>query len=234
VSYLQTLPGVVTTGDRGGQLFVRGGGHTENLTLIDGLPIYQPFHIVGFFSAFPEELVSGADFYAGGFGARYSGRTSSVLDVQMRDGNRRGYSASGSVSPFLAEGVVEGPTFPGSRWSFLASGRRSLIEETSPSFLGATLPLSFESQFAKLSFLDDDNARCSAMLIHTSDRGRMDPEDLVSRVSWENLVYGGRCVVPHNWSHRLIDANIGISIVKNEAVSRSASDFSSDTRRFQL
>jgi len=68
VSYLQTLPGVVTTGDRGGQLFVRGGSHTENLVLMDGLPIFQPFHIVGFFSAFPEELVSSADFYAGGFG----------------------------------------------------------------------------------------------------------------------------------------------------------------------
>src|SRR5690606_15734386 len=112
-TYLQTLPGVVTTGDRGGQIFVRGGTHTENITLMDGLTIYQPFHIVGFFSAFPEDLVSNVDFYAGGFGARYHGRTSSVMDVQMREGNRERYSASTSVSPFLAEARIEGPISPG-------------------------------------------------------------------------------------------------------------------------
>jgi hypothetical protein len=108
-AYLQTLPGVVTTGDRGGQMFIRGGTHTENLTLMDGLLIHQPFHILGFFSAFPEELISSVDFYAGGFGARYSGRTSSVLDVRMRDGNRNEYAGTGSVSPFVAEPVLEGP-----------------------------------------------------------------------------------------------------------------------------
>jgi hypothetical protein len=51
-TYLQTLPGVVSTGDRGGQLFVRGGTPAENLVLVDGMPIYQPFHILGFFSVF--------------------------------------------------------------------------------------------------------------------------------------------------------------------------------------
>src|SRR5690606_35192440 len=108
-TYLQTLPGVVTTGDRGGQLFVRGGTPAENLALVDGIPIYQPFHILGFFSVFPEDLVSSVDFYAGGFGARYSGRTSSVLDVQMRDGNPNKLSGAGSISPFLAEVLAEGP-----------------------------------------------------------------------------------------------------------------------------
>ncbi|HEX9107063.1 MAG TPA: TonB-dependent receptor, partial [Longimicrobiales bacterium] len=67
-TYLQTLPGVATTSDRGGQVFVRGGTPAENLVLVDGLPIFQPFHIVGFFSVFPEDLVSSADFYASGFG----------------------------------------------------------------------------------------------------------------------------------------------------------------------
>jgi len=233
-SYLQTLPGVVTTGDRGGQLFVRGGTHTGNLSLIDGLPIFQPFHIVGFFSAFPENLVANADFYGGGFGPRYSGRTSAVLDVQMRDGDRTQYRGSGSVSPFLAEMVVEGPADRAGRWSWLASARRSLIEETSPSVLGRPEPLRFESQFLKLSFLGDDNARCSAMALRTADRGRMDPEDLVSQVSWENVVYGGRCVVPHEGSHRLIEADIGVSRVRSSAVVREASGFFSDLERFQL
>src|SRR5690606_2971084 len=111
-SYLQTLPGVTTTGDRGGQLFVRGGTAAENLVLVDGIPIYQPFHILGFFSVFPEDLVSSVDFYAGGFGARYSGRTSSVLDVGLREGNANTTRAVGTASPFLAEVMVEGPVVP--------------------------------------------------------------------------------------------------------------------------
>ena len=64
-SWLQSLPGVVALGDRGGQLFVRGGTPAQNLVLVDGLPVWQPFHIVGFFSAFPHDLVSTGDFMRG-------------------------------------------------------------------------------------------------------------------------------------------------------------------------
>jgi len=66
VSYIQTQPGVLVTGDRGGQLFVRGGMPSENLILMDGTLVYQPFHIVGFFSVFPEDVVSSVDFFCRG------------------------------------------------------------------------------------------------------------------------------------------------------------------------
>src|SRR5690606_5779228 len=168
-SYLQTLPGVTTTGDRGGQLFVRGGSSAANLALVDGIPIYQPFHIVGFFSVFPEELISSADFYAGGFGARYSGRTSSVLDVQLRDGDFTGLRASGSLSPFLAEAVVEGPA--GRDMSWMASARRSLIEATSSAIAGERQPLTFESQLLKMTVRSGEDLRCSALALRTADRG---------------------------------------------------------------
>jgi len=108
-SFLQTLPGVVTTGDRGGQLFIRGGTPDQNLVMIDGLLIYQPFHILGFFSVFPEDLVSSVDFYASGFGPRYVGRVGSVIDVRMREGDRTRFATSGSASPFLVEAMAEGP-----------------------------------------------------------------------------------------------------------------------------
>ncbi|MEX2435272.1 MAG: carboxypeptidase regulatory-like domain-containing protein, partial [Balneolaceae bacterium] len=72
--YIQMQPGVVAFGDRGGQMFVRGGTPSENLVLMDGTLIYQPFHIIGFFSVFPEDVVSKADFYAGGFGPEFSSR----------------------------------------------------------------------------------------------------------------------------------------------------------------
>jgi hypothetical protein len=188
---------------------------------MDGLLIYQPFHILGFFSAFPEDLVSSVDFYAGGFGARYSGRTSSVLDVRMRDGNRNAYAGTGSVSPFVAEMVAEGPMSQG-QMSFLVSARQAVLEETSGTLLGKTQPLSFESQFAKMSFFGAGDARCSAMVMHTNDRGRLDVEDDVSRVAWENLAFGGRCVDALEGTHRLVDFTFGFSRVRNTAVTRNA------------
>jgi hypothetical protein len=75
------------------------------MVLVDGTMIFQPFHILGFYSVFPADLVNEVDFYAGGFGPRYSGRISSVMDVKMRDGDRNQHNGSAAVSPFVAEAV---------------------------------------------------------------------------------------------------------------------------------
>lgn len=229
-TYIQTLPGVVTTGDRGGHIFVRGGTHTENITLLDGLTIYQPFHIVGFFSAFPEELVSNVDFYAGGFGARYHGRTSSVMDVQMREGNRERYSASASVSPFLAEARVEGPLSPG-RVSWIGSFRRSLIDETSGSYLSEEQPIRFESQFLKVTSRGDSDTACSGVFLRTDDEGRLDPEARDSRVAWRNLAIGGRCTGLFDDVGSFLDINFGYSSVDNEAVVRGNAELLADVKK---
>lgn len=230
-SYLQTLPGVTTTGDRGGQLFVRGGTAAENLVLVDGIPIYQPFHILGFFSVFPEDLVSSVDFYASGFGARYSGRTSSVLDVGLRDGNPNGFSVTGSLSPFVAEGIVQGPLAPG--LTGLVSVRRSLIDATSETLLGTRQPITFDSQLFKLTTTTGDDLRCSVLGLRTFDRGRLDPEQDDSHLDWRNLLLGGRCVAQLGGFLRLLESNFSYSRVDNAAVSRGSSRFHSTIERMQ-
>ncbi|MEJ2503526.1 MAG: carboxypeptidase regulatory-like domain-containing protein [Gemmatimonadota bacterium] len=217
-TYLRTLPGVTATGDRGGQLFVRGGTPTSNLVLVDGVPVYQPFHIVGFFSAFPEELVSTADFYAGGYGARYSGRTSSVLDVRLRPPETMdGRSLTASLSPFLVEALVEGRGGPFPNGSWLVSARRSLIEETSNVILGEEQPLTFESQLVKFTSDQRGDVWCSALALRTRDRGRIDPDDSGSRVAWGNLAAGLRCsgIWPNG---EMIEAHMGYSSSTNDAV----------------
>ena len=78
--FLQALPGVVTVGDQGGQLYIRGGEPSQNLVLLDGILLYQPFHLLSFYSAFSSDIISQADIYAGGYGSRYGGRLSSVID----------------------------------------------------------------------------------------------------------------------------------------------------------
>lgn len=226
-TYLQTLPGVTTTGDRGGQLFVRGGNPADNLVLVDGIPIYQPFHILGFFSVFPEDLVSSADFYAGGFGARYQGRTSSVLDVHLREGNPQGFRAMASVSPFITEALAEGPVEGA---TLLASARRSLIEETSGPLLGATQPLTFESQFFKVATTYPGNQRCSALVLRTADRGRLDPGDQESRVAWKNLLVGGRCVTLGSGG-QLLEAHWSYTKSGSDAVARGSSRLHSSVWR---
>ena len=230
-TYLQTLPGVTTAGDRGGQVYVRGGTPAENLVLVDGIEIYQPYHILGFFSVFPEDLVSSADFYAGNFGARYSGRTSSVLDVRLRDGNPNRYRGMVSVSPFLAEGLAEGPAGKGLSW--LASVRHSLVEQTSEPLMGALQPYGFDSQLLKVTATSGEAQRCSALALRTSDHGRLDPAETTSHIEWQNLLVGGRCVTQGTHIVRLTEVNVGFSSFDNAAVSRGSSAFRSSIYRLQ-
>ncbi|HAY37124.1 MAG TPA: TonB-dependent receptor, partial [Bacteroidetes bacterium] len=100
VNYLTALPGVVSQGDRGGQLFIRGGEPTQNMVLLDGMQIFQPFHIVGFFSAFPSDIINTADVYAGGYGSKFGGRLSSVIDITARTGNKRRFVGAATLAPF--------------------------------------------------------------------------------------------------------------------------------------
>ncbi len=231
-SYLQAMPGVVAAGDRGGQLFIRGGTPSQNMVLVDGSVIYQPFHIVGFFSAFPEELVATADFYAGGFGPRYNSRISSVLDVQMRDGDRYDTGGSGSVSPFVAEIHAEGPLREGSS-SWIASTRHSLLEHTSEALLGERQPLHFESQYLRFSHTAGDNSRCSVMALRTYDRGRLDFEsDDVFR--WNNFVLGGRCLALPEGSPLFLETNMGVSHMSNAAGNMENPELFSSATRFNM
>ncbi len=87
--YLQVLPGVVFTGDQGGQLYIRGGLPVQNKVLLDGLIVYNPFHSIGLFSVFDAEIMKNANVYSAGFGAEYGGRTSSIMDITTRDGNKK-------------------------------------------------------------------------------------------------------------------------------------------------
>lgn len=230
-AYLQTLPGVVSMGDRGGQVFIRGGSPSENMVLLDGALIYQPSHIVGFFSPLPGNLVSGADFYAGGFAPKYTGRLASVLDVQLRHGDLYNTSGSASVSPFAADLFVEGPLSEGSSsWAF--SARNSLIEQTSAWYPIEEQPLKFQSQFLKTSFIQNDN-RCSLMALHTYDRGRMDFEDPES-IQWRNLVFGGRCVALPEGTGTLMTTNVYLTRFSNSVGNIEPFGFKSSVMRLNL
>lgn len=107
--YLQVLPGVVFTGDQGGQLYIRGGSPIQNKVLLDGMVVYNPFHSIGLFSVFDTDIIRNAEIYTGGFGAEYGGRISSVMDITTRDGNKKRISGKVGASTFGSKLTLEGP-----------------------------------------------------------------------------------------------------------------------------
>ncbi|MEY4329857.1 MAG: hypothetical protein RL609_605, partial [Bacteroidota bacterium] len=135
VQYLTVLPGFVSTGDQGGQIFVRGGSPVQNKVLLDGMIIYNPFHSIGLFSVFDTDIISTADVYTGGFNAQYGGRLSSVMDITTRDGNKRKNSGRVGVNPFGAKVLLEGPlkklTEKGNGISYVFSMKNSYLDQSS-------------------------------------------------------------------------------------------------------
>lgn len=133
--YIQVIPGVVFTGDQGGQLYIRGGSPVQNLVLLDGMPIYSPFHSIGFSSVFDTELIKNADVYTAAFGAEYGGRMSSVMDIKTKDGNRKRITGKLSANTFGSQLTLQGPLSKPknglSSSSFVVSGKTSYLDKTS-------------------------------------------------------------------------------------------------------
>ncbi len=240
VNYLTTLPGVVSQGDRGGQLFIRGGEPTQNLILLDGVPIYQPFHIVGFFSAFPSEIITSVDVYAGGFGVRYGGRLSSVIDVAARDGNKRHFAGAVTAAPFVSSARIEGPIVPG-RVSVLASVRESVIEHGASKLIDEELPFRFGDRFAKIHANVSSSARLSVTGISTSDVGVLGPNPAMTdeapaderdEVRWTNEAAGLRFVVLPSTLPVFSEILVSYSRLENEFGPRGDALRSTSLERF--
>jgi len=227
-SYLRSLPGVTTTGDRGGRLYVRGGRPSQNLVLVDGIPIYKPFHVLGFYSAFPGDIVSSADFYAGGFGAEYTERISSVLDVNLRTGNTEEYEGSIGGGPFLGSLRAEGPLLRGST-SFLVRARHSLIERTGSSFLTDETPYKFYDVAAKIHTQSSSN-QCSFVGLRTYDRGRIDPASDAS-IRWTNTGVGGQCLLFGERTSQILGVNFGTTRFNNAVTSSDGTEREAGTWR---
>jgi len=106
---LQLMPGVQSGTEGSNGIYVRGGGPDQNLILLDGVPVYNVSHLFGFFSVFNTEAIKDVTLYKGGFPAHYGGRLSSVIDVQMKDGNMKKLSGAVSVGIIASKFTIEGP-----------------------------------------------------------------------------------------------------------------------------
>jgi hypothetical protein len=124
---IQLTPGIKAAGEGNAGFYVRGGGLDQNLILLDEAPVYNPSHLLGFFSVFNGDAIKGATLYKGGMSAEYGGRTSSVVDMRMKDGNNKGYDMTGGIGLIASRLTVEGPIVK-DKGSFMVSGRRTYAD----------------------------------------------------------------------------------------------------------
>jgi hypothetical protein len=124
---IQLLPGVQSAGDGSSGFFVRGGTSAQNLILLDEAVVYNPDHLLGFFSTFNSDAIKDVTVYKGEEPADYGGRLSSVVDIRMNDGNNQRYSVSGGIGLIDSRLNIEGPIVK-DEGSFFVSARRTYAD----------------------------------------------------------------------------------------------------------
>ncbi len=209
--YLQVLPGVTFTGDQGGQLYIRGGSPVQNKILLDGMTIYNPFHSIGLFSVFETEGVRNADVMSGGFGAEYGDRTSAIVNINTKDGNKNRTAGKIGVSPILAKVFLEGPIFKqkeagGASLTYVASAKHSYLNKTSGlyNFVGNNnkegLPFSFTDLYGKVCLNTGSGSKFNFFGFNYDDKVNYTK----SKFGWGNRGLGANFVISPSASNSLI------------------------------
>jgi CarboxypepD_reg-like domain/TonB dependent receptor/TonB-dependent Receptor Plug Domain len=126
IKVLQLKPGIKSGGEGTAGIYVRGGGIDQNLFLVEGVPVYNPSHLLGFFSVLNQDAVSEVEVYKGGFPAKYGGKLSSVLDVKTNNGRKDKIRVQGGVGLISSRLSIDGP-IKKNKHSFIVSGRRTYV-----------------------------------------------------------------------------------------------------------
>ncbi len=242
LQYLQVLPGVITTGDQGGQIFIRGGSPIQNKIMLDGMTIYNPFHSVGFYSIFETELIKNVDVLTGGFNAENGGRISAVVDINTREGNKKRLAGQLSASPFMVKALVEGPIIKLDEnkggVSFVLTGKRSIIDRTSQSlysYAGVNdsigLPFYFNDLYGKLSFVSNNGSKFNVFGFNYADE-YANPE--IATIGWTNSGGGMNFNILPGSSSLIVNGIAGYSDYKSQIIEGDERPRSSQIREFFL
>lgn len=217
--YLQVIPGVIFTGDQGGQLYIRGGSPIQNKVLLDGMVVYNPFHSIGLFSVFDTDIIRNAEIYTGGFGAEYGGRISSVMDITTRDGNKKRLAGKVGASTFGAKLTLEGPLKKAKNpddmtASFIISAKNSYLDKTSqsvykPILNGNELPYTYNDIYGKISINSTNGSKINFFGFNFTD-DVMNYKS-ISNFGWDSYGGGVNFVVIPGKSPTMIEGNVAYS-----------------------
>ncbi|MCR5659086.1 MAG: TonB-dependent receptor [Bacteroidales bacterium] len=216
--YLQVVPGVIFTGDQGGQLYIRGGSPIQNKVLLDGMVVYNPFHSIGLFSVFDTDIIRNADVYTGGFGAEYSGRISSIMDISTRDGNKKRISGKIGANTFGAKVMLEGPLKKAKNpddasMSFILSAKNSYLEQSSKYIYSyaseSGLPFNFQDVYGKVSLNAPNGSKFN--LFGFSFNDQVNNYMSLSDFGWNSFGAGTNFLLIPGKSPVMIEGNIAYS-----------------------
>ena len=201
---LQFLPGVISTNELTNELNVRGGNPDQNLTLLDGVPVYYPFHVFGIASAFNPDMVGEVQFSPGGFSARYGNRLSSAMNVRSHSPHKKLemstdislLTASMTISSRLNNNLECVGSFRKSFYDLLFKGTENAV------------PYAFYDGFGKLVWTPDSSNTVNVMYFSFKDRFRDENTDQKSLyASYENpleyLLYDGISQRDYSWRNKL-------------------------------
>lgn len=186
---IQILPGITSTSDVSSQFYVRGGAADQNLILLDGMRIYNPYHAFGLFSMFDPDIISTTEVYTGAFPPEYGGRLSSVVSLLTKDGNKSNIAGKANINFLSSKFQIEGPALETVRW--LASARKSLFSSSLRNFFHQNVPIEFYDGFLKITSEQDSitNAKLGFQAFVSGDDLNSPGVDQPN-YSWKNLGVG--------------------------------------------
>ena len=206
--YMQIIPGVIFTGDQGGQLYIRGGSPVQNKVLMDGMTIYSPFHSIGLFSVFDADIIKATDVYTGGFSAEYGGRVSSIMDIKTKDGNKKRIQGKLSSNTFGSKLLLEGPLKKGGGTTFLFSGKTSYLDKTSELIYNFPMPYSYTDLYGKLTFSANNGSKANVFGFNFQDHVNYQG---ISDLQWNSEGLGSDFLLIPGNSPVLIEGNFAYS-----------------------
>ena len=239
--YLQVVPGVIFTGDQGGQLYIRGGSPIQNKVLLDGMVVYNPFHSIGLFSVFDTDIIRNADVYTGGFGAEYSGRISSIMDISTRDGNKKRFSGKIGGNTFGAKVMIEGPLKKAKNpedatISFILSAKNSYLEQSSkviyPYASESGLPFNFQDIYGKVSLNAPNGSKIN--LFGFSFNDQVNNYMSLSDFGWNSFGAGTNFLVIPGKAPVMIEGNVAYSSYTSRMKEESNPDRYSNINGFNM
>ena len=189
---VRLLPGVTARNDYSVGMNVRGGETDQNLVLLDGYPIYNPFHMAGLFGAFVEPMVDRVDFMTGAFPAQYGGRLSSVLDVRSRSELRAGLHGRADVS-FIASTLALGSGTQGGKSTWTVAARRTYADKFADLYKKGSLPYHFRDAQAHATRVLPGNWRLAVTAYDNLDdlvESTLGDTTAVYTIHWGNRLLG--------------------------------------------
>jgi len=199
IKSLAAIPGIKFFGDGSTIFYVRGGGRDQNLITIDEAPVYNPTHLLGFFSTIVPDAIKDVKVYKGDFPANYGGRLSSLIDIRTKDGNMNNFGFDGSVGLLSSRLSLEGPIWK-EHISFFVSGRRSYLTKPIKALNDRLNDLHFSDIHLKLNYRINPNNRIYFSIYNGVDNfEQQNTRQQSSGINWQNSTYTLR------WNHLFSD-----------------------------